>query len=316
MKQAHDWLGTHSIRAIGPYGRRQSSWMVLLNGRHLYRPMCTATKLIKQAYDWLHRDGALDWLQTRCVTAIKIDVHTKLFKIDEAHERHVGFLLLTTYCELFTAICTETELMNDDEASASMIVNSLYSSCTAPHAREAHEQLPSNLMIDWELISLILYTVSCPRSSWTTAKQAHVWLRTHFVTAMCTTTELMLSSLTLVWCFNWTYLVPCARRRSSPTVKKQARHCLWTRFIWAMCTAAELVMQSSQTKTKQANDSQLVLLEQLARKAHENQWGAWSTKKQAYELWLIVFLLYESPVHTTIDLIKLIDNDDESSFRT
>jgi hypothetical protein len=41
-----------------------------------------------------------------------------------------------------------------------------------------------------------------------------------------------------------------------------------------MCTAAELVMQSSQTKTKQANDSQLVLLEQLARKAHENQWGA------------------------------------------
>ncbi len=160
--------------------------------------MCTATKVIKQAYDWLHRDGALDWLQTRCVTAIKIDVHTKLIKIDEAHERHVGFLLLITYGEFFRVICTETELMNDDEASLSKIVNSLYSSCTAPHAREAHEQLPSNLMIDWELISLILYRATYTRSSWTITKQAHVWLRTHFVTAMCTTAELMLSSLTLV----------------------------------------------------------------------------------------------------------------------
>jgi hypothetical protein len=80
--------------------------------------------------------------------AIKIDVHTKLIKIDEAHERHVRSLLLIIYCELFRAICTETELMDDDEASSSMIVNSFYSSCTAPHAREAHEQLRSNLMID------------------------------------------------------------------------------------------------------------------------------------------------------------------------
>jgi hypothetical protein len=87
-------------------------------------------------------------LQTRCVTAIKIDVHTKFIKIDEAHERHVGFLLLIIYCELFRAICTETELMNDDEANLSMIMNSLYSSCTAPHAREAQK-----LMNNYEAIS-------------------------------------------------------------------------------------------------------------------------------------------------------------------
>ncbi len=61
---------------------------------------------------------------------------------------------------------------------------------------------------------------------------------------------------------------------------------------------------------------ELSLLEPLARKAHDNQWGAWTTKKQAYEFWLIVFLLYERPVHTTIDLITLIDNDDASSSRT
>jgi hypothetical protein len=169
---------------------KASSWLVLLNGRHLYRPMCNATKLIKQAYDWLWAV----FIRAMCtVTQLSIDCKLVLLPPLKSMCTQSSLNSMKLMNDMWDSFCWQfivkflgpfaprrsswttmrqahqwlwihythlvqrlmpAKFMNNYEAISWLIENSIHSSCTEPHAREAHKPLWSELMFDWELILL------------------------------------------------------------------------------------------------------------------------------------------------------------------
>ena len=160
MKQVHDGLFTHDIRAIGPYGRRQSSWssytMMMQHAHDLCewleltlnspctRAMCTATKLIDL------NELLIIHCEAICITCARrrISWTTKKWNslcTEPCARRRSSWTTMKQahdwlWSHLFTAMCTATKLMELINNTTKKLIIDCELILIEPRAHKAHEK--------------------------------------------------------------------------------------------------------------------------------------------------------------------------------